>query len=71
MKLLLGGEIEVDENHLGGKRKGKRDRDATGQTPTIRRQIINFTKKNIISYKKIQEGVRMAKPPCPIAVVFF
>ncbi len=30
---LCSGEIEVDERYFGGKRKGKRDRAATGKIP--------------------------------------
>ena len=34
-KAMFGGEIEVDESYLGGKRKGKRGRGAAGKTPVF------------------------------------
>ncbi len=32
---LFGGEIEVDESYLGGRRKGKRGRSAAGKIPVF------------------------------------
>ena len=32
---LLEGEIEVDESYFGRRRKGKRDREATGKVPVL------------------------------------
>lgn len=32
---MFGGEIEVDESYFGGKRKGKRGRDAAGKIPVF------------------------------------
>ena len=32
---MFGGEIEVDESYLDGKRKGKRGRDVTGKIPVF------------------------------------
>ena len=32
---MFGGEIEVDESYLGGKRKGKRGRGAAGKIPVF------------------------------------
>jgi len=32
---MFGGEIEVDESYFGGRRKGKRGRDAAGKTPVF------------------------------------
>ncbi len=32
---LLGGEVEVDESHFGGIRKGKRGRGALGKVPVF------------------------------------
>ena len=39
---MFGGEIEVDECHFGGKRKGKRGRGAAGATliPIIERKVV-------------------------------
>jgi transposase len=31
-KIILQGEIEVDESYFGGRRKGKRGRGALGKT---------------------------------------
>lgn len=32
---LMGGEIEVDENYFGGRRKGKRGRGAADKVPAF------------------------------------
>ena len=32
-ELFLTGEVEIDEAHFGGKRKGKRGREAFNKTP--------------------------------------
>ena len=32
---MLGGEVEIDESHFGGKRKGKRGRGALNKIPVF------------------------------------
>ena len=52
---VFGGEIEVDESHFGGKRKGKRGRGAAGKVP-----VFGLLKRKGKVYTKIIPDARSA-----------